>query len=236
MQKKLLEKEPKDIGAILCCLEDFLSFVVELSMWWNAFAFYHDEIPLEYRENTSTIDAAIKMMVSLFVKNIYHGDGTLDSNTTKMHCGMHCVIDYLEYGGFMNYNVGMNEGGLRTWAKSISRTAQKRGVNLFNHQTTKCLFDHSLLMKVIRSDKTFHPDDKLYGNDEPKFRQSILDANGGVTLKTTGAKFRTNLAMGARLSLTATERHMTLEVNAKIQSFYWLEVAWNPFVYSWRCT
>jgi hypothetical protein len=86
------------------------------------------------------------------------------------------------------------------WAKSISRIAQKRGVDLFNHQTTERLFDHLLLMKALRSGKTFHPGDKLYGNVPPKIRQPILDVNGDVTLKTTDTKFRIDLATGRCIS------------------------------------
>jgi hypothetical protein len=177
-------------------------------------------MPLKFRENTSAINAPTRMMVSLFVKNVYCGDATLDPNTTKMNCCMHCIMNYQEYGGFMNYNAGMGERGLKTWANFISRTAQKRGVDLFNHQTTERLFDHLLLMKALRSRNTFHPDNKLYGNVPSKIRQPILDVNGDDTLKTTGAKFRIDLAAGACISLTATVRHMSPEVIAKIQSFF----------------
>jgi hypothetical protein len=53
----------------------------------------------------------------------------------------------------------------------------------------------------------------LAGNKED------ADVNGDVTLKTTGAKFRIDLATGACISLPATEGHMSPEVIAKIQSF-----------------
>lgn len=218
--KKLLEKELKVIGAILCCLGDFLSSV-ELSLCWNAFLLDHDRIPLDFREKTFlAIDAALQMMVSLFVKNVYCGDGTLDSKTTKMHCHMHCVMNYQECGGFMHYNAGMGEHGLNTWAKSISGTAQKRGINLFNQQTRERLFNHLLLMKALRSGKTYDPDNKLHGKVQPRIRQPILYVHGDVTLKTTGAKFRFDLATGACISLIATEHHMSPEVIVKIQSFF----------------
>jgi hypothetical protein len=129
-------------------------------------------------------------------------------------------MKYQEYGGFMNYDAGMGEHGLKTRAKSISRTAQKRGVDLFNHQTTERLFDHLLLMKALRSGKTFHPDDKLYGNVQPKIGHAILDVSGDVTPKTDSTKFRIDLTTRACISHTATERHMRPEVIAKIQSFF----------------
>jgi hypothetical protein len=38
---------------------------------------------------------------------------------------MHWIMNYQEYGRFMNYDAGTGDRGLRTWTESISRTAQK---------------------------------------------------------------------------------------------------------------
>jgi hypothetical protein len=89
------------------------------------------------------------------------------------------------------------------------------------------------LTKAIRSGNTFHPDDKLYGNVKRKISKPILDVNGNITLKTTSAKFRIDLATGACMFLTTTECYMGPEVIAKIQSFL---VVWDSFMYSWKRT
>lgn len=77
---------------------------------------------------------------------VYRGDDTIDVDTCKNHSRLHDLMSYKWIGSLMQSNTELGERGLKDWAKKISKTARKLGVDYFTFNTSlrigeKMLFD-----------------------------------------------------------------------------------------------
>ena len=133
--------------AILCGIPDYVEFL-ELSLCMHAYLHYSAELPDDLRSNTGVFDRGLREFMRLFRKFIYRGDSSVDTDTCKTHCFMHLLFNTVEFGDPMQYDSGKGERGLKQWAKAVSVTAQKIGLDTFLFQTIMRVADRLLLSRA----------------------------------------------------------------------------------------
>jgi hypothetical protein len=133
--------------AILCGIPDYVEFL-ELSLCMHAYLHYSAELPDDLRSDTAVFERGLREFMRLFRKFIYRGDSSVDTDTCKAHCFMHLLFNTVEYGDPMQYDSGKGERGLKQWAKAVSVTAQKIGLDTFLFQTIMRVADRLLLSRA----------------------------------------------------------------------------------------
>ena len=143
-------KKPVSKGettAILCGTLEFRDFL-ELSLCFHSWMRYSQSLPLDDRSCIDEVGYGIELLTKRFATYVYRGDGTVDSQTGKIHSQLrliHCVDDY---GCPMQWDAGKCERGLKIWAKKASRTARKDGIKTFTWQTCQRIGAQTLLLKA----------------------------------------------------------------------------------------
>ena len=90
----------------------------------------------------------------------YRGDNSIDTAMGKVHSHLHLARDCAEYGSPMNYDAGLGERGLKTWAKGASKTAMKCGESKFIDQTSCRVSDQQILSNFSRLSNQ-HPSENI---------------------------------------------------------------------------
>ena len=142
-------------GAILSDTKTFILFV-EYVLCYHAWCHHSYLLPKDVLSDIDSVDYGTRLVVQYFDTIMYRGDTSTDSDTCKLHSQLH-VSRMLEYfGDLMQYNSSTGERGLKDWAKGVSRTARKRGIDAFTEDTTKRVTEAILLKHlsdaVLRDD------------------------------------------------------------------------------------
>jgi hypothetical protein len=88
--------------------------------------------------------------LGLFNEHVCRGDDTIDSNTCKIHCHLHILQNMLMFGDPMQCGAAKGEQGLMDWAKHMSKTAQKCGIDTFLVQTMNRVLTQQLMQRPSR--------------------------------------------------------------------------------------
>ena len=155
--KKFIPKhnlvKPKVLGmgstAAVLTDVDGLRRLMEKMLGLHSLIHYFEMIPAADRGNVRAIDTYVRDVIKTFSQVVYRGDDSNDCNTGKMHSHLHLARDIEEYGGPMNYETELGERGLKTWAKTMSSTAQKHNMPIFLGQTAVRVADSLLLEKAL---------------------------------------------------------------------------------------
>jgi hypothetical protein len=134
-------------SAVLCDVKPFVSFI-ELALCLHAYLHYSKKLPLETRCKPEVFDRGVREFLRLFNAYVYRGDETVDSDTCKIHCHLHLLENILNFGDPMQYDAAKGERGLKEWAKHISQTAQKCGIDIFLFQTIHRVATHQLMQRA----------------------------------------------------------------------------------------
>jgi len=149
-----------NVARFRCLLEKLLEF--------HSFIHYFENVPVADRSNHKKIRQGVMNMVELFTSIIYRGDSTIDCNTGKIHSHLHLADDIRLYGHPMNWECSKGERGLKTWAKTASKTAQKQNLGTFMQQTATRVWESLLLRNALKSDPLtpLHDVHEVHGSEE----------------------------------------------------------------------
>ena len=103
---------------------------------------------METRCKPEVFDRGIREFLRLFNAYVYRGDDSVDTDTCKIHCHLHILENILMFGDPMQYDAAKGERGLKDWAKQISQTAQKCGIDIFLFQTIHRVSTHQLMQRA----------------------------------------------------------------------------------------
>ena len=145
-----IKSKMKGVGedsAVLCDVKTYVDFL-EISLCMHAYLHYSADLPPDIRGDTVLFKEGMKEFIRLFTKYYYRGDASVDTDTCKIHCFLHLLMNTSKYGDPMQYESGKGERGLKEWAKGVSRTAQKTGLDIFIYQTVMRVADRLLISKV----------------------------------------------------------------------------------------
>jgi hypothetical protein len=134
-------------SAVLCDVKPYITFI-ELALCLHAYLHYSKDLPLETRCKPEVFDRGIREFLRLFNEYVYRGDDSVDTDTCKIHCHLHIMQNILMFGDPMQYDAAKGERGLKDWAKLISQTAQKCGIDIFLFQTIHRVATHQLMQRA----------------------------------------------------------------------------------------
>ena len=135
-------------GAVLSDMDTFVAYL-EYLLVCHAWCHYGYKLSLEDQLDEVAIDFGSRMVVAYFDTIFYRGDGSADADTCKNHSQLHNLRQCKCWGDMMQCNAEIGERGLKTWAKFVSRTAKKHGIDDFTHQTSERVGENLLLSKVM---------------------------------------------------------------------------------------
>ena len=133
-------------SAILSDLHQFRKLLA-ISLCYRSTMHHWDKLP-ELSKDTHILTLAIDSFLELLDKVIYRGDDTLDLGTTKIHSHKSAPRNINLYGSPAGWNCSTGERGLKTWAKLVSKTAQKQKLNTFTFQTAARVTERLLLQRT----------------------------------------------------------------------------------------
>lgn len=127
--------------------EDSRSFVffLEYMLCFHAFCKYSYTLPDELRTDNHLIDYGSRSLIEYYSKIIYRGDESVDCRTTKVHSNIRAGFNYILLGSCIHADCQTGERLLKTKAKKISSTAQKRGNSHFEQGTMHRIQEETLL-------------------------------------------------------------------------------------------
>jgi hypothetical protein len=135
-------------SALLCNVEQFRRMLQKL-LEFHSFIHYFENVPVADRMNSKKIQQSISDLVELYTSIIYRGDSTINCNTGKIHSHLHLPKDIELYGHPMNWECSKGERGLKTWAKIVSKTAQKQNLATFMTQTATWVSESLLFRNAL---------------------------------------------------------------------------------------
>ena len=138
-------------SAVLCDVKPYVTFI-ELALCLHAYLHYSKDLPLESRSKPEVFDRGTREFLRLFNAYVYRGDDSVDTDTCKIHCHLHIMQNILMFGDPMQYDAAKGERGLKDWAKLISQTAQKCGIDIFLFQTIHRVSTHQLMQRAQQMD------------------------------------------------------------------------------------
>ena len=134
-------------SAVLCNTK-FLMFFVEYCLCFHSYCHYGHLLPYSYRSDLQTVDYGARKVIRYFDTLVYRGDNTCDMDTCKVHTQLRTKRNIEMTGDPMQTSCNGCERGLKSWAKNISKTAQKQGYGIFTLQTGKRVSDQIILSKA----------------------------------------------------------------------------------------
>jgi hypothetical protein len=134
-------------SAVLCDVKPYVHFI-ELALCLHAYLHYSKDLTLDTRCKPEIFDRGIREFLRLFNEYVYRGDDSVDTDTCKIHCHLHIMENILNFGDPMQYDAAKGERGLKDWAKQISQTAQKCGIDIFLFQTIHRVSTQQLMQRA----------------------------------------------------------------------------------------
>jgi hypothetical protein len=134
-------------SAVLCGVKPYVQFI-ELALCLHAYLHYSKDLTLETRCKPEIFDRGVREFLRLFNAYVYRGDDSVDTDTCKIHCHLHILGNILNFGDPMQYDAAKGERGLKDWAKQISQTAQKCGIDIFLYQTIHRVATYQLMQRA----------------------------------------------------------------------------------------
>jgi len=142
------EKKLKGRGRTAAILNEDMHAVtlfLEYVLCFHSFCKYSSSLPPPLRDKFDNVHDGGRFIVRYIERQFYRGDDTVDYRTTKLHCHRRIGQNYEEMRCMMNFCTEVGERLLKTEAKQISRTAQKRNETIFQSQTSKRVMERQLL-------------------------------------------------------------------------------------------
>ena len=182
-------------SAILSNIKNFKNLLA-LALCYRS-TLHHWELLQESEKQLDVLASAITSFLSQFHQIIYRGDDTVDTATPKMHSHKSPIYNIKKYGTPMGWDASLGERGLKTWAKLVSKTAQKQSNEIFLSQTAERVSERLLLISSIMYDgpRNDHPDNtnptsyknptsskKIWTRKEPNY---IYNTKDDRTMKVT---------------------------------------------------
>ena len=147
--KHLLKKSNKkgegSSAAVLTQNMGTLVIFLEYVLCYHSFCKYSWSLPIFLQRNYDNIQAGNRFVVEYFQKLLYRGNATVDSRFPKIHSQCRMGDNIVELNTVMNSSCETGERLLKTEAKGVSRTAQKRGKETFLTQTMSRIIDRSIV-------------------------------------------------------------------------------------------
>jgi hypothetical protein len=134
-------------SAVLCDVKPYVKFI-ELALCLHAYLHYSKDLTFDTRCQPEVFDRGIREFLRLFNAYVYRGDDSVDTDTCKIHCHLHILQNILNFGDPMQYDAAKGERGLKDWAKQISQTAQKCGIDIFLYQTIHRVSTQQLMQRA----------------------------------------------------------------------------------------
>jgi hypothetical protein len=154
-------------SAVLCGVKSYITFI-ELALCLHAYLHYSKDLVFETRCQPEVFDRGVREFLRLFNEYVYRGDDSVDTDTCKIHCHLHILGNILNYGDPMQYDAAKGERGLKDWAKHISQTAQKCGIDIFLFQTIQRVSTYQLMQRAEQLELwRKHKLDKVLVDKEP---------------------------------------------------------------------
>jgi hypothetical protein len=138
-------------SAVLCGVSTYIEFI-ELALCLHAYLHYSKDLAFEQRCQPEVFDRGIREFLRRLNSDVYRGDDSVDTDTCKIHCHLHVLLNILLYGDPMQYDAAKGERGLKDWAKNISQTAQKSGIETFLFQTIQRVATLQLMRRAEQLD------------------------------------------------------------------------------------
>jgi hypothetical protein len=187
---KAVQKGNGNTTAILCDVATYVDFL-EISLCMQSYLHYSADLPHIIRSDLVVFERGMREFVRLFSTFFYRGDSSVDTNTCKVHAFLHCISNTYEYGDPMQYESGKGERGLKDWAKSVSKTAQKTGLDVFIFQTVMRVADRLLLSRALDVVERQNQNKELQQEQQPHQQQQPSDeGESGNVLKRRLPHFR----------------------------------------------
>ena len=134
-------------SAVLCDVKPCIRFI-ELALCLHACLHCSKDLPLETRCQPQVFDRGTREFLRLFNACVCRGDDSVDADTCKIHCHLHILQNTLMFGDPMQCDAAKGERGLKDWAKLMSQTAQKCGIDIFLFQTIHRVSTHQLMQSA----------------------------------------------------------------------------------------
>jgi hypothetical protein len=152
-------EKPKVLGrgntsAILTNVDGFRK-VLELALIFYAIVHEYHHLEPDLQIKFHRLQEKLDMLLEIIFSSIYRGDNSVDVGTCKCHSHFHLPWDIQYYGAPMGFDASKGERNLKSWAKHVSKTAQKCGEAHFIQQTAQRGSDH-LLIDTAQSDIDQH--------------------------------------------------------------------------------
>jgi hypothetical protein len=164
----VLENSSGDTCSIISNIEEVKRYL-EYCLCYHTFCHYSHNLENEMRNDLPAIEFGSRNIVRYYNFNIFRGDNGCDGRTPKMHAQIRTGINYRRIGHLMNASCHVGERLLRTEAKGVSSTAQKRGAENFTYQTGLRLEDRSPLDKFAQKTNNTKESNTISEPDHDKF-------------------------------------------------------------------
>lgn len=149
--KKHRRKKPRlgdtKTAAVLVPMNEFQRYS-EYALMYHAWAHYSHTLPTADREDLKVVDFGSRTLLRYFDFTVYRGDNTVDTNTCKSHTLVRNKGNSQCFGSLMNGSCHLGERLLKSHAKGVSRTAQRRGEEVFTYQTAQRAMEQLLFVRA----------------------------------------------------------------------------------------
>lgn len=145
LKKKCHRKGDGATAAVLTKKMGTLIVYLEFNLFYHAFCKYSWSLPVFLQRHYDNIRKGNQFIVEYFQKLMYRGNATIDSRFPKIHSQCRMGENHIALNTVMNSTCETGERLLKTEAKGVSKTAQKRGMDTFLRQTMERIQDRFVL-------------------------------------------------------------------------------------------
>ena len=144
-----VEKDRED-NSIKLPMDQFV-YLVETTLSLHAFLKYGCSLLVEDPGGIDKYKQALELFIRVLTTTVDRGDNTNRWCLQKMLELVHFLEDVLSYGPASGFSTETGERGLKDWAKAPSKTAQKRGDEVFSQQVCSRIHEQVLINGIAES-------------------------------------------------------------------------------------
>ena len=128
-------------------LEEFV-YLVETLLSFIAFLKYGCGLLKSRPTGSVEYDKALELFLRMVVTTVERGESSNQWYLQKALEIVHFKQDILSFGPASGFSTETGERGLKSWAKQPSRTAQRRGDEIFSHQVCQRIHEAAILSAI----------------------------------------------------------------------------------------
>ena len=128
-------------------LEEFV-YLVETLLSFIAFLKYGCGLLKSRPTGSVEYDKALELFLRMVVTTVERGESSNQWYLQKTLEIVHFKQDILSFGPASGFSTETGERGLKSWAKQPSRTAQRRGDEIFSHQVCQRIHEAAILSAI----------------------------------------------------------------------------------------